>query len=310
MRRAAPVSVLVFLLALLPAPAWAAEGARLWVTDAHNDAAAPFFADAAVVPGEQLTETLLVHHTGAAGASLELRLDPLTAPNPLETELHLTVSTPAGSTREPLSGLLREERPLDLGKLPAEGPTPVELTVQLPETSGNRTRELVTAFRPVVTAYAPDRPGTTPTEDPGTPAPGGEPGDSAPGGKPETPAPGGRPGSPEPGGAPGSPAPGGVPAAPGTGGGPGSPGSGEDTVPSQATGTTVPGTTGTEEADGTPATGPAVPGTLPHTGLDLLTLVALVVGCGALGTWLVLRARRGTPASGDTQDPTRTDSRA
>lgn len=249
MRRAVCSLGLAFLLALLPVPARGTEGPRLWITDAHGNTAAPLFADTLVVPGQQLTETLLIHHTDAADAPLELRLNPLTAPNALESDLHLTVSTPAGSTSEPLSGLLREDRPLGLGTLPSEGSTPVEFTVELPETSGNRTKKLVTAFRPVVTAYAPDLPGLPdhPTAE--------NPADAAP-----------------------------------TGG---------STAGNDPSGATVPPVA----ADDAPPPVPPGPGTLPHTGTNLLWLLALIVICGALGGWLLFRARRGAPTPGATQGP-------
>lgn len=238
MRRAVCSFGLAFLLALSLAPARAAESPRLWLTDAEGNTATPLFADTAVVPGQQLTETLLIHHTDAAGASLELRLDPLTTPNALESDLDLTVSSPAGTTTERLNGLLREDWPLDLGTLPGKGPAPVELTVRLPETSGNDTKKLVTAFRPVVTAYAadlPDRPDT------------------------DKPAP--------------------------TGGPPGANGSPDVTEP------------WADAGDG-PTTDPGGPGTLPHTGTDLLWLFLLIVVCATLGGWLLFRVRRGTSAPG------------
>lgn len=257
MRRHLPALGLALMLSLAPAPGWASETPQLWITDGNGEVPAGLFTDTAVVPGQQITETLLIHHSGAAGAPVELRLAPLTAPNALESDLQLTVHTDTSHTTEPLASLLRERQPICLGALRSADTTQLELIVTLPETSTNRTRELTTAFRPIITAYDPNLSDCPTTEEPENPAPTDDSSPTIPKPSNETSS-----ADPEP--------PGG-------------------TLPTNGAGSiTAPAEDSSGGANAIDATGPEK---LPHTGIRLAPLLIAALGCTLLGGWLVVRGR-------------------
>lgn len=167
------VTVIAAALVVTPAvtaaaePAWdsvprialvRADGSRFATVDAQIDTSADglgdLFAGESLVPGAAITASFKILRLGGGASALTLGLPGQTElASPLAQELQIDVTTPTTAASGGFSALLADERVISLG-VGEETSVPVTITVSLPASSTNATRERIVPF--IIRATAAD----------------------------------------------------------------------------------------------------------------------------------------------------------
>lgn len=120
------------------------------------------FEDWTMVPGDVVSTTVVAHRAGGGASSLLITLgdDADATPTPVEEDVVITVAANGVEHSASASALSRGEVVFDLGRSSA-AVVPIDVTFELPFSSGNDTQRQSLALGIVVTAVDPTGPAST-----------------------------------------------------------------------------------------------------------------------------------------------------
>lgn len=164
----ATVSILG-LAAATPAAYAEHEDRALHLTRMDGSPVGTLFSDWIMVPGDKVSTTVIAHRTGQGESSLLITLGTWsdaahTTPTAVEEDVLISIRANGSELTSTASALMTGAAVFDLGRSAASS-VPIEVTFELPFSSGNATQQQSLDLSLVVTAA--DLPESTPTQ-PGT----------------------------------------------------------------------------------------------------------------------------------------------
>ena len=149
----------------------------LSITRADGTPVGTLFTDWTMVPGDRVSTTLVAHRTGGGESSLLITLgdnqaNPDATPTAVEDDVVITVGSNGSEHSSSAAALMKGDVILDLGRS-AAATVPIDVTFELPFTSGNAT-QLQSIDLSLVVIAADDQsptPGTPPDDTTPTPTP-------------------------------------------------------------------------------------------------------------------------------------------